>query len=118
MRARALHGPSYARTLGEPWSERGPRPWLRRIAIDEATTPTAIPTAVSTPRRIGCCHASCGLTAATTIRTAVVTAVVITSSVCRYFLRQAVESTMPNLFFLAHSEIPAGIKVISQGVIQ
>jgi flagellar biosynthesis protein FlhA len=45
-------------------------------------------------------------------------AVVITSSVCRYFLRQAVESTMPNLFFLAHSEIPAGIKVISQGVIQ
>jgi flagellar biosynthesis protein FlhA len=45
-------------------------------------------------------------------------AVVITSSMCRYFLRQAVESTIPNLFFLAHSEIPAGIKVISQGVIQ
>ena len=45
-------------------------------------------------------------------------AVVITSSVCRYFLRQAVESNMPNLFFLAHSEVPAGIKVISQGVIQ
>jgi len=45
-------------------------------------------------------------------------AVVITSSVCRYFLRQAVESTIPNLFFLAHSEVPAGIKVISQGVIQ
>lgn len=45
-------------------------------------------------------------------------AVVITSSGCRYFLRQAVESSIPNLFFLAHSEIPAGIKVISQGVIQ
>ena len=45
-------------------------------------------------------------------------AVVITSAACRYFLRQAVESTMPNLFFLAHSEVPAGIKVISQGVIQ
>jgi flagellar biosynthesis protein FlhA len=45
-------------------------------------------------------------------------AVVITSSACRYFLRQAVESTIPNLFFLAHSEVPAGIKVISQGVIQ
>lgn len=45
-------------------------------------------------------------------------AVVITSSACRYFLRQAVESSVPNLFFLAHSEIPAGIKVISQGVIQ
>ncbi len=44
--------------------------------------------------------------------------VVITSSSCRYFLRQAVESAIPNLFFLAHSEIPAGIKVISQGVIQ
>jgi flagellar biosynthesis protein FlhA len=43
---------------------------------------------------------------------------VITSSVGRYFLRQAVESTMPNLFFLSHNEIPAGIKVISLGVIQ
>jgi flagellar biosynthesis protein FlhA len=45
-------------------------------------------------------------------------AVVITSSTCRFFLRQAVEASIPNLFFLAHSEIPAGIKVISQGVIQ
>ena len=45
-------------------------------------------------------------------------AVVITSSTCRYFLRQALESSIPNLFFLAHSEIPAGIKVISLGVIQ
>jgi flagellar biosynthesis protein FlhA len=44
--------------------------------------------------------------------------VVITSSVGRYFLRQAVESTLPNLFFLSHNEIPAGIKVISLGVIQ
>jgi flagellar biosynthesis protein FlhA len=44
--------------------------------------------------------------------------VVITSSACRYFLRQATESTIPYLFFLAHSEIPAGIKVISLGVIQ
>jgi len=45
-------------------------------------------------------------------------AVVITSSTCRYFLRQALESSIPNLFFLAHSEIPAGVKVISLGVIQ
>ena len=45
-------------------------------------------------------------------------AVAITSSACRFFLRQAVESSTPNLFFLAHSEVPAGIKVISQGVIQ
>jgi flagellar biosynthesis component FlhA len=44
--------------------------------------------------------------------------VVITSSSCRYFLRQAVESSIPHLFFLSHSEIPAGIKVISLGVIQ
>jgi flagellar biosynthesis protein FlhA len=44
--------------------------------------------------------------------------VVITSSSCRYFLRQAVEASLPNLFFLAHSEIPAGIKVNSLGVIQ
>ena len=33
-------------------------------------------------------------------------------------LRQAAESSMPNLFFLAHSEVPAGVKVISLGVIQ
>ena len=45
-------------------------------------------------------------------------AVVITSSACRFFLRQAVESSTPNLYFLAHSEIPAGVKVISQGTIQ
>ncbi|HZL57036.1 MAG TPA: flagellar biosynthesis protein FlhA [Bryobacteraceae bacterium] len=45
-------------------------------------------------------------------------AVVITSSSCRYFLRQAVESSIPHLFFLAHSEIPAGIRVISLGMVQ
>src|SRR5665213_3323817 len=45
-------------------------------------------------------------------------AVVITSSSCRYFLRQAVESSIPHLFFLAHSEIPAGIIVISLGMVQ
>jgi flagellar biosynthesis protein FlhA len=44
--------------------------------------------------------------------------VVITSSGCRYFLRQAVESSIPNLFFLAHNEVPAGVKAISLGVIQ
>ena len=45
-------------------------------------------------------------------------AVVITASTCRYFLRQAVESAIPNLFFLSHSEIPAGVKVNSLGIIQ
>ena len=44
--------------------------------------------------------------------------VVITAASCRYFLRQAVESSMPNLFFLGHSEIPAGVKVVSLGIIQ
>ena len=43
---------------------------------------------------------------------------VITSSACRYFLRQSLETSMPNLFFLSHSEVPAGIKVISLGVVQ
>jgi len=45
-------------------------------------------------------------------------AVAITGSSCRYFFRQAAESSIPNLYFLGHSEIPAGIKVISLGVIQ
>ncbi len=45
-------------------------------------------------------------------------AVVITSSTCRYFMRQALESSIPNLFFLSHSEIPAGIRVVSLGLIQ
>jgi len=33
------------------------------------------------------------------------------------FLRQLVEPSIPNLFFLSHNEIPAGIKVVSLGVI-
>jgi len=37
-----------------------------------AIAPTATPTTVSTSRRMGCCHACCGLTAATTMITAVV----------------------------------------------
>jgi flagellar biosynthesis protein FlhA len=44
--------------------------------------------------------------------------VAVTSSGARYFLRQVVESSLPNLFFLAHSEVPAGVKVLSLGVIQ
>ncbi len=45
--------------------------------------------------------------------------VVITAArVAAIFLRQAVESSMPNLVFLGHSEIPAGVKVISLGIIQ
>ena len=45
-------------------------------------------------------------------------AVVVTSGACRYFLRQAVEASVPNLFCLSHNEIPAGINVTSLGVIQ
>ena len=42
---------------------------------------------------------------------------VLTSSGARYFLRQMVEPAMGNLFFLSHNEIPAGVKVLSLGVI-
>jgi flagellar biosynthesis protein FlhA len=44
--------------------------------------------------------------------------VAITSSGARYFLRQMAESSMPNLFFLAHSEVPPGLKVLSLGTLQ
>ncbi|HYA18880.1 MAG TPA: flagellar biosynthesis protein FlhA, partial [Bryobacteraceae bacterium] len=43
---------------------------------------------------------------------------VVASSSCRHFLRQAMESMAPNLFFLGHSEIPPGVKVVSLGLIQ
>ncbi len=35
----------------------------------------------------------------------------------RYFLRQLVEPTLPNVFFLSHNEIPPGVKVVSMGVL-
>jgi flagellar biosynthesis protein FlhA len=44
--------------------------------------------------------------------------VAITSSGARYFLRQMVEPHLPNLFFLAHNEIPPGLRVQSIGNIQ
>ena len=44
--------------------------------------------------------------------------VAITTSGSRYFLRLAMEASMPNLIFLSHNEVPAGVKVISLGVIQ
>jgi flagellar biosynthesis protein FlhA len=46
------------------------------------------------------------------------TMAVITSAGARYFLRQIVESSYPNLFFLSHSEIPPGVRVLNLGVIQ
>jgi flagellar biosynthesis protein FlhA len=42
----------------------------------------------------------------------------ITSSSARYFLRQTIEGHVPNLFILSHNEIPAGVRVVSLGVIQ
>jgi flagellar biosynthesis protein FlhA len=44
--------------------------------------------------------------------------VVVTSSGARYFLRQLVEPSNLNLYFLSHNEVPAGTKVISLGVIR
>jgi flagellar biosynthesis protein FlhA len=43
--------------------------------------------------------------------------VVITSSGARYFLRQVVEASLPNLFVVSHNEVPPGVKVISLGVL-
>ena len=41
--------------------------------------------------------------------------VAIVSSGSRYFLRQIAEPALPNLFFLAHNEIPPGLRVQSLG---
>jgi flagellar biosynthesis protein FlhA len=43
--------------------------------------------------------------------------VVITSVGARYFLRQMVEPTLSNVFFISHNEVPSGIKIVSLGVI-
>ncbi len=43
---------------------------------------------------------------------------IVTSSGCRHFMRLLAETSVPNAFFLAHSEIPPSIKVVSLGVIQ
>jgi flagellar biosynthesis protein FlhA len=43
---------------------------------------------------------------------------VVTSSSARYFLRQMIEGSLPNLSILSHNEIPAGVRVVSAGLIQ
>lgn len=43
--------------------------------------------------------------------------VMIVGSTARYFIRQIVESKLPNLFVLSHNEVPAEVTVISLGVI-
>jgi flagellar biosynthesis protein FlhA len=45
-------------------------------------------------------------------------AVAITSSGCRYFLRQLTEPSMPEFVVLSHSEIPAGLRVRSLGTLE
>ena len=44
--------------------------------------------------------------------------VAITSSGARHFLRQIAEPGMPNLFFIAHNEVPPGVKVLSLGTVE
>ena len=43
--------------------------------------------------------------------------VVVTTTGARYFLRQMAEPSAPNLFFLAHNEIPPGMRVQTLGTI-
>jgi flagellar biosynthesis protein FlhA len=43
---------------------------------------------------------------------------VVTSSAARYFLRQIIEGTIPNLAVLSHNEIPPGVRVVSLGLVQ
>ena len=44
--------------------------------------------------------------------------VAIASSGARYFMRQLAEPSLPNLFFVAHNEVPPGVRVQSLGNIQ
>lgn len=44
--------------------------------------------------------------------------VILTTSGSRFFLRQILESSIRNLHVLAHSEVPAGVKVVSLGTVQ
>ena len=50
--------------------------------------------------------------------TAQASATVITSSGARYFLRQVLESTFPNIAVLSHNEIPSDVTVRSRGLIE
>jgi flagellar biosynthesis protein FlhA len=42
----------------------------------------------------------------------------IAGSGARFFLRQMVEPSNRNVFFVSHNEVPMEVKIISQGVIQ
>ena len=42
----------------------------------------------------------------------------VTSSGARHFLRQIAEASRANVVFLSHNEVPAEVKVVSQGLVQ
>ncbi|MBV8570596.1 MAG: FHIPEP family type III secretion protein, partial [Acidobacteriaceae bacterium] len=46
-----------------------------------------------------------------------VATVLLTSSGARYFMRQMLEPSLPNVFTLAHSEVPAGVRILSLGTV-
>ncbi len=41
-----------------------------------------------------------------------------TTSAARFFLRQMIEGTLPNLAVLSHNEVPSGMRVVSIGIVQ
>jgi flagellar biosynthesis component FlhA len=41
----------------------------------------------------------------------------IVGAASRYFIRQIVETKLPNLFVLSHNEVPPELSVVSLGVI-
>ncbi|HEY3938949.1 MAG TPA: flagellar biosynthesis protein FlhA [Bryobacteraceae bacterium] len=43
--------------------------------------------------------------------------VILTSSGARYFLRQMLESSLPNIFPISHNEVPPGVKILNLGAI-
>jgi flagellar biosynthesis protein FlhA len=43
--------------------------------------------------------------------------IVVTSSGARYFLRQMLESSSPNVFPISHNEVPPGVKILSLGTL-
>ena len=43
---------------------------------------------------------------------------IMTSSAARFFLRQMIEGTLPNLAVLSHNEVPGGMRVVSIGLVQ
>jgi flagellar biosynthesis protein FlhA len=44
--------------------------------------------------------------------------VVLVSSAVRYFMRQIAEGTLPNLIFIAHTEVPAEVRIINLGAVK